>query len=180
MSKSPSPASLSDTGRLSLGLHTTISSPSWTAPTYSAHSHRRGAAVLLSALWPPLDLLHQFHVLLMLGSLQLDTALQVRFQLQSTSEQSSGAESTPSTCWPHCPGCSPGFHWFCGLWVHISEWFSEWNENLISFFYCLHDAKIIFILSYIRNTLEVSLALVFKNVHHSCTAMCSIFLVQLW
>jgi len=44
---------------------------------------------------PPVDLLQQVHVLLMLGAPELNARLQVG------SHQSGGAESPPLTCWPH-------------------------------------------------------------------------------
>jgi len=35
-------------------------------------------------------------------------------------EQNRGSESLPSTCWPCCSWCSPGYSWPSGLWEHIA------------------------------------------------------------
>lgn len=72
--KSRSPASLqahSDIGRLLWGLHTAFSSPSWTAQTFTACLHRGVLQSSYQLHGPLLDLLQQFHVLLVLGAPEL-------------------------------------------------------------------------------------------------------------
>jgi len=49
----------------------------------------------------------------MLRAAELDTVLQVGCH------ESRGAESLPSTCWPHFFWCSPGYGWPSRLWAHI-------------------------------------------------------------
>ena len=65
---------------------------------------------------PPLAPLQQLHVCPVLGAPEPDTGLQMG------SDQSRVAESPPSTCWPPCFWCSPGYNWLSGLQEDIDEY----------------------------------------------------------
>ncbi|KFW65451.1 MAM domain-containing glycosylphosphatidylinositol anchor protein 2, partial [Pygoscelis adeliae] len=49
-----------------------------------------------------------------------EALVQLIVQCGVSPEQSRGAESPPSTCWPRCFGCSPGDDWPSGLRAHIA------------------------------------------------------------
>jgi len=69
-----------------------------------AEQHQLSQTVLIADLLqpsayfygPPMDLLQQVHVLLVLRPPELDAGLEI------SPEQSRGAESPPLTCWPWC------------------------------------------------------------------------------